>query len=244
MKKAIIGILLAVIIVPTMAFAGWGRISFDSDGFMRSIRERVHDSVSRHFFRSERHAPAPTPEPAPEPEPEPQPEPTPEPEPQPEPEPIADPDARMFNAYVTGYSYFDNTPPGSADIALPVIHDKAGGTGTYDDPITLAVGHVISGGVSTPDFPAGTRFYLPYLQKYFIVEDVCGDGSRPQNGPCHTGYPSDAEAWLDVWIDGAGGSNRIADECMSSITGVHGVIQDPPATLTVVPGTIYEWCNL
>ncbi len=142
-----------------------------------------------------------------------------------------------YRAYVTGYSYWDNTPPGSSDIALPTIHSKAGGTGTYADPITLAVGHVITNGKSTPDYPKGTRFYMPYLKRYFIVEDVCGDGSRPQDGPCHTGYPSTAKAWLDVWVDGRS-SRTSSDKCMSDMTGVYDVIENPAPTYEVTVGAV------
>ncbi|WP_235857840.1 hypothetical protein [Marimonas lutisalis] len=70
-----------------------------------------------------------------------------------------------MQAYVTGYSFWDNTPPGSAQIARPVIHRKAGGSGTYSDPVTVAVGHAKFGGRSRMDFPAGTRFYFLNLQK-------------------------------------------------------------------------------
>jgi hypothetical protein len=50
-----------------------------------------------------------------------------------------------FVAYTTGYGYPDNTPAGNA-ISNPIIHSGAGGTGTYADPITLAVGHSITNG--------------------------------------------------------------------------------------------------
>ena len=39
-------------------------------------------------------------------------------------------EARL-SAWVTGYTYWDNTPPGSATIARPVVHDEAGGIGTW-----------------------------------------------------------------------------------------------------------------
>ena len=41
------------------------------------------------------------------------------------------------SAYLTGYSYWDNTPPGSSAISKPVIHRRAGGTGKYNDPISI-----------------------------------------------------------------------------------------------------------
>jgi hypothetical protein len=144
-----------------------------------------------------------------------------------------------MKAYVTGYSWFDNTPPGSSAIAFPVLHGTAGGTGTFADPITVAVGHTISNGTDTPDWPTGTRFYIPNLRRYFIVEDACGDGSSPQNGACHRGFPSPATTWLDVWVGGQGGDNAGADACMSAFTDVWTAIKDPAPDYAVVAGDIY-----
>lgn len=146
----------------------------------------------------------------------------------------------VFNAYLTGYTYWDNTPPGSADIALPVIHSKAGGTGTYADPITLAVGHVISGGKDTPDYPAGTKFYVPDLKRYFIVEDLCGDGNQPQNGPCHKNTDVPGVVWLDLWLGGSTGTRSSTNTCAENLTRVYSVIQNPVATYAVTQGAIYE----
>jgi hypothetical protein len=148
---------------------------------------------------------------------------------------------RKFEAYVTGYGFWDNTPPGSAVISHPVIHKRAGGTGTYDDPVTVAVGHMISGGRDTLDFPAGTLFYFPFLKKYAIVEDTCGDGGRPQDGPCHVGYRG--KPWLDVYL-GKGTSRARSERCMNRITGVHVVIQDPATTYPVLAGEIVGQCSL
>ncbi len=142
----------------------------------------------------------------------------------------------MMNAYVTGYSYWDNTPAGTAEISNPVLHKKAGGTGTYSDPITLAVGHSIINGKDILDYPAGTKFYLPYLQKYAIVEDTCGDGNNPQSGPCHTGYKGNV--WIDLYVDGQNVSRSVSDNCMNAITGVHPVIKDPGANYPVVAGAL------
>jgi hypothetical protein len=141
-----------------------------------------------------------------------------------------------MKAYVTGYSYWDNTPAGTAGISHGVIHAQAGGTGTYNDPITLAVGHSIVGGKDILDYPAGTKFYLPYLQKYAIVEDTCGDGSAPQNGPCHTGYQGNV--WIDIYVDGQNVSRSSSDDCMDTLTGVHTIIKNPDASHTVKVGSI------
>ena len=93
---------------------------------------------------------------------------------------IVAPKEQQMDVFLTGYSYWDNTPRASAAIARPVVHTQAAGTGTYDDPITLAVGHSIHFDRSFMDFPTGTRFYVPRLRKYAIVEDLCGDGNKPQ----------------------------------------------------------------
>lgn len=143
-------------------------------------------------------------------------------------------------AYTTGYSWYDNTPAGSAEISHPIIHQSAGGIGTYNDPVTLAVGHSLIGGKDILDYPAGTKFYLPFLKKYVIVEDTCGDGNNPQAGPCHTGYQGNV--WLDVYV-GKGSSKASSDNCMNVITAVHQVIQNPASTYPVVTGDIAANCT-
>jgi hypothetical protein len=145
-------------------------------------------------------------------------------------------------AYITAYTWFDNTPPGSSAIALPVIHQYASGIGTYTDPITIAVGHVISGGNDTPDYPAGTIFYIPNVRAYFIVEDLCGDGNTPQNIPCHNLSQADpgATTWIDMWIDGQSGTNSSTTTCAENLTGLHLVIQNPASNYAVVTGPIFQ----
>lgn len=155
---------------------------------------------------------------------------------------INDGQERRFNAYLTGYSYWDNTPPGSAAIARPVIHRRAGGTGTYNDPITIAVGHSIVGGRQTLDFPEATVFYIGSIQKYAIVEDVCGDGATPQNGPCHSGR--NGLPWLDIYVGGASTGPEVANECMRRITAVHSFIINPRRGYPVVAGELANNCQI
>ncbi|MEU1089393.1 cysteine/serine endopeptidase inhibitor [Streptomyces sp. NPDC005892] len=148
----------------------------------------------------------------------------------------------ISNAFTTGYTWFDNTPRGSAEISAPVIHDAAGGTGTWEDPITLAVGHTIEGGKDTLDYPAGTRFYMPKFRRYFIVEDACGDGGSPQNGPCHSleSAPEGATTWLDMYLGGGSGdSDSAAHACADQLTGLSTVIQDPAEGLPVTEGPLF-----
>ena len=152
--------------------------------------------------------------------------------------PMPTDEAASFQAYVTGYSYWDNTPPRTVEISHPVRHRFAGGMGTYSNPVTLAVGHRIIDGENLLDFPPGTRFYLPRLRKYAIVEDTCGDGPAPQNSPCHIGYQG--VPWLDIYVDGVSSDKLAVDECIKKISGIQTVIINPPPNLSVVVGPVTE----
>jgi hypothetical protein len=167
--------------------------------------------------------------------------PTPKPieKPKPEPEPEEEQSGKEFKAYITGYSYWDNTPAGSPEISNGVIHDTAGGKGTYKDPITVAVGHTIDGRRDILDYDEGTIFYFPHLRKYGIVEDTCGDGNKPQEGPCHTGYHG--YPWLDIYVGGDDVSESTSEECMDDITDIVEVIEDPGPNYPVEdPGPLSE----
>lgn len=54
--------------------------------------------------------------------------------------------------------------------------------------MTIAVGHSRKSGQDVLDIPAGTRIDHPDVRRYFIVEDTCGDGPKPEEGrPCRHG---------------------------------------------------------
>jgi len=72
------------------------------------------------------------------------------------------------SVWETFYAAIDNDPPGSLDIAYPApqgMHTRAGGIGTYADPITLAS--------DARWLPIGIRVYAPRWRKYYIMEDEC-----------------------------------------------------------------------
>jgi hypothetical protein len=161
----------------------------------------------------------------------------------------------QFQAYTTVYGWWDNTPPGSSDIAFPAsdypgitLHNLAGGVGTYADPASLAVGWSLntSTHVETPDFPAGTRFYVPNMRHYFIVEDECGDyttgGTLPQFEPCHslTQAPAGSQIWIDMWGGGQGVTSGQSDTAENNMTPDVPVlvIQNPNANYSVVSGDL------
>jgi hypothetical protein len=139
---------------------------------------------------------------------------------------------RVLRIWLTGYSFQDNTPPGSAIVSHPILHSKAGGTGTYGDPITVAS----PGSEHDMAFTPGTRFYLPGVRRYVIVED---SGASPA--------PSGDDGHLDMWVDGQGGSKSASDACMNKITSKAAVaIENPPPNLPVLPGPITAngTCNI
>jgi 3D (Asp-Asp-Asp) domain-containing protein len=133
--------------------------------------------------------------------------------------------------YVSSYGYNDNSPP-SAQIAFPKsagnssVHTKATeGSGMYNDPITFAT--------STKELKPGTRVYVQSLQKYFVMEDICGAcNSDWSNGKYH----------IDLWIgpQHASDSNALY-QCEDHITrDPTEVIIDPPGNLVVDTTPLFQ----
>ena len=122
---------------------------------------------------------------------------------------------------LTGYSDQDNTPANSTHICCGVIHRRAGGEGTYSNPITVAV----PGSGSDVQFAKGTRFYLPTIRRYVIVED---------SGATRMSLPH-----LDVWIDGRTGTRADTDDCMDELTGRVTAIRNPGRGYPVIEGPVY-----
>jgi hypothetical protein len=122
---------------------------------------------------------------------------------------------------LTGYSFQDNTPRNSNDICCGVVHRKAGGRGTFTDPITVAAPGSGGRGMETP---IGTRFYLPTVKRYVVVED--------------SGASKMSRRHLDMYVDGKGLPKRNSDRCMDQITGRVSAIMNPPPGLSVTPGPL------
>lgn len=104
-----------------------------------------------------------------------------------------------------------------------MLHQKAGGVGIFEDPITAAV--AAPGG--RWEHKPGTRFYVPLVRRYFVVEDF-GSGR---------GVPAAADTWLDLWIDGRDAGEPATIRCMTSLTGIHRIIIDPEPDHLVAPGS-------
>jgi len=133
---------------------------------------------------------------------------------------VIDGEARTISAELTGYSWQDNSPPGSAEICCAVIHDQADGQGTFADPITTAV----PGSGSSMETKAGTRLYIEKLRRYFIVED--------------SGATSTGKTRFDLWVGGQGFSRSDSDACMDELTGDATVILNPADGLPVTAGEL------
>jgi 3D (Asp-Asp-Asp) domain-containing protein len=134
---------------------------------------------------------------------------------------------KTMTVTVTGYGWPDNDPPNSSAIAYPgqAKHSKAGGTGTYDDPITFAA--------DPAEFPVGTLIYVPHVRRYFIMEDWCSSATANKN---------DAPL-VDLWVGGENTSNPSAVlQMQESITDLDGatIIVNPDPGKLVITGSIYD----
>ncbi|MDT7681136.1 MAG: hypothetical protein QOG57_1446 [Pseudonocardiales bacterium] len=139
--------------------------------------------------------------------------------------------AKQLTIWLTGYSWQDNTPPGSSVVGEPVLHKQADGQGTFADPITVAV----PGHEGKMAWQPGTKFYLPTVQRYVIVED---SGAAKQ--------PAGTDTHLDMWIGGQDGTKQATDDCENTFTGRVPAQADPPDNLPVMAGPIFanQKCNI
>ena len=116
-----------------------------------------------------------------------------------------------LSGWVTFYSSPDNDPPDSRIISYPGQpsgHAEAGGTGTYDDPQTFASAH--------PNvYPIGTKIYVPRLQRYYIMEDLCACS----HGPNH----------VDLWLEPSGTNAQIltCERTLTTNKKEETIIKDP-----------------
>jgi hypothetical protein len=145
--------------------------------------------------------------------------------------------ATTEQTFLTFYGWWDNTPPGGV-ISYPQIHQTAGGTGTYADPITFAT--------DSGEQPPGTIVYVPRVGKYFIMEDSCQECSADWTGHGPNGGPNLRH--LDLWLGGQGGSAFAAIECEDALTNynsdgtpsMESVIVNPPSNETVTSEPIFN----
>ncbi|KAI9703505.1 MAG: hypothetical protein M1820_005809 [Bogoriella megaspora] len=121
---------------------------------------------------------------------------------------------------ITFYGFPDNDPPGAGTAYnCGGRNNIAGGTGTFDDPLTFA---------SDPnEYSQCEIIYLPYLKKYLRMEDECAQ--------CETDW-ANGKAHVDIWTGSStvnGGSTQ--EDCENSLTpdGGQEVLRQPASTYTV-----------
>ncbi len=137
----------------------------------------------------------------------------------------------MMSVYVTFYGWADNSPPGGAiaypmNGGFPTLHDAAGGTGTYADPITFATDEA--------EFPVGTILYVPFIEKYVIMEDDCVE--------CDSDWTSMHKWHTDLWMNSnASESSSALVNCEDSWTRSSTTVEvHPPATRTVTTAPLFD----
>jgi hypothetical protein len=126
------------------------------------------------------------------------------------------------NVKVTFYTAGAGGPVDGSPVAYPP-YPKAGGTGTYSDPLTFAA----ADGAYTP----GTKIYVPLVQKYFISQDKCA-GCVGTQVDLYVGNPS---------------NTIVADNCAIALTPPDGtataIVINPPGNLTYDPVPIWNSSN-
>jgi hypothetical protein len=111
----------------------------------------------------------------------------------------------------------------------------------------VAVGHSRETGTDVLDVAAGTRFYLPHVRRYFVVEDSCGDGPAPQRNGCHdrTQAPLGAALRLDLYVGGTGSDRAVGvQRCAARVTDgdrpLHQIVVNPRRGYPVARGPLFQ----
>ena len=137
----------------------------------------------------------------------------------------------MQTVEMTFYGWDDNSPPGGSiaypkNGGFPTVHDTAGGTGTYADPITYAT--------DKSELPIGTIVYAPVIEKYLVMEDDCGQ--------CDTDWSGSMMWHIDVWMNSNGteSSNDLFN-CEDTWTrSATEVVTSPSPNLPVTTAPLFD----
>jgi 3D (Asp-Asp-Asp) domain-containing protein len=144
---------------------------------------------------------------------------------------IGDAAGTTITMEVTFYGWADNSPPGNAiaypaNAGQPTIHNAAGGTGTYADPITFAT--------APTEFSPGARLYVPFIEKYVVMEDSCGQ--------CTTDWTNSRKYHIDLWMNSNGTESANAlMNCEGSWTRTQTNVEiNPPPTRVVTTPPLFD----
>ena len=84
---------------------------------------------------------------------------------------------------------------------------------------------------TTHDYPAGTRFYIPNVRRYFMTEETCAAWHAT---------PTGASTWVDMWVGGNGSDDAGVLACENALTGNHTIIRNPDSNRVVVSGSLFN----
>jgi hypothetical protein len=136
-----------------------------------------------------------------------------------------------YTMEVTFYGWADNSPPGNAisypkNGGFPTVHDAAGGTGTFADPITFAT--------DKSELAPGTRVYVPFIEKYLVMEDDCAQ--------CDSDWSGSMKRHIDVWMNSNGTeSSNALIMCEDQWTQSAAMVEvNPPAGRTVTTDPLFD----
>jgi hypothetical protein len=140
----------------------------------------------------------------------------------------------VVQVYATYYGWYDNTPPGCAT----AYSGCAGGTGSYEHPITFAS--------DKREFPVGTILYYPTIEKYVRMGDDCQECDQDWSGKGPDGGPRLHH--VDLWIGGQGGNEFDVINCEDALTQgtpsgaplLTPFIVNPPADMPVSTEPLFD----
>ncbi|KAE9370822.1 hypothetical protein N431DRAFT_492846 [Stipitochalara longipes BDJ] len=136
--------------------------------------------------------------------------------------------SREGSVEITFYGYPDNDPP-SAQTAYNCggRNNIAGGTGTYDDPLTMAS--------ASGEFSQCEIVYVPYLEKYVRYEDYCQE--------CTDDFNGSGKRHIDVWTGSStvnGGQAQINCEDSLTPSGDIVIVRSPDSSYGVDTAPLYH----
>jgi hypothetical protein len=155
----------------------------------------------------------------------------------------------LLNVYVTWYGFNDNSCQVETDHScntiafpksdgFPTMHEiGTEGDGSYANPGTFATAASDDGTMA--EIAPGTLIYIPYVRKYFIMEDQCAE--------CGDEWAQKMAYHVDVWMGPSYGSDNTAlMGCEDTMTlgdgtfmGTGTIIVNPAADLPVEPTPLF-----
>ncbi|KAL9065030.1 MAG: hypothetical protein Q9157_007620 [Trypethelium eluteriae] len=129
---------------------------------------------------------------------------------------------------MTFFGWPDNSPPGAGKAyTCPGRGPTSGGTGDYDDPVTIAT--------AIGELNVCDTIYIPYLKKYGIFEGYCQD--------CIDDW-KERKRRIDIWTgssqEGGGEDQNTCERKFTPTAASQTIIRYPPRGLDVNKGSLYD----